>query len=332
MGLAVNSPNTKFCVSSSLLRSFLLLPALFHSGCFALEVGVAPPLGGVPAYEIRAPNGELSLVIGSLHVPHGELRQPAPSVLDTARVYVVEHVESRPQAASPQADARHLRLGPNGVTLRADWAASLSDVDVERLRVNLSCATGVQTPLPLMDKLMLSRSAKLFSMIAYSPCAPLGMMSRDSLLQRAADQRGVVTVALETQKAIEKRRSLLSERVYRATLHHALTTDVDQEFKKIVQALNDGDFESTVTINEQVVGPDEARKYYRIMVKERNQAWMAPLKIQLNQGNAVVLVGAAHLPGREGILALLTKSGYRIREVRLPADDAAITSASVGDR
>ncbi|MHA4868692.1 TraB/GumN family protein [Duganella sp. PWIR1] len=331
MSRAVQSHHNKVQVVGFLLRS-LLLTTLFHSSSFALEAGVMPPFGGVPAYEIRAPNGELSLVIGSLHVPHAELRQPALSVLDAARVYVVEHVENQPQAPSPLADARHLRLGPDGVTRRADWAASLSDVDVETLRANLSCATGVQTPQSFMDLLMLSRSARLFSMIAYSPCAPPGMMSRDSLLQRAADQRGVATVALETQEAIEKRRASISERVYRATLHHALTMDIDKEFKKIVQALNDGDFEAIVTINEQVVGTNEARRYYRIMVKERNQAWMAPLKIQLNQGRAVVLVGAAHLPGREGILALLAKSGYRIREVRLPAADTVITPTSDVDR
>jgi len=88
------------------------------------------------------------------------------------------------------------------------------------------------------------------------------------------------------------------------------------------------------------MGYDRARYWQRLLILGRDDRGlvippsMAPLKIQLNLGRAVVLVGAAHLPGREGILALLAKSGYRIREVRSPVEDSRITpaSASAGDR
>ncbi|QBE66348.1 TraB/GumN family protein [Pseudoduganella lutea] len=45
------------------------------------------------------------------------------------------------------------------------------------------------------------------------------------------------------------------------------------------------------------------------------QSWLVS---ELNSGNAVVAVGAAHLPGPDGLVSLLTQAGYRIRPTRIP--------------
>jgi uncharacterized protein YbaP (TraB family) len=60
------------------------------------------------------------------------------------------------------------------------------------------------------------------------------------------------------------------------------------------------------------------------MVNDRNIAWipvMRPvMRHYLDEGNAVVVVGAAHLPGQSGLIHLLEKSGYAVERISLPAD------------
>ncbi|WP_233874603.1 TraB/GumN family protein [Paraburkholderia adhaesiva] len=62
---------------------------------------------------------------------------------------------------------------------------------------------------------------------------------------------------------------------------------------------------------------EDAATFYRIMIEERNRAWMTPLQRYLDQGNAVVLVGAGHLPSPAGLIRLLTLAGYRVEPTKL---------------
>lgn len=68
--------------------------------------------------------------------------------------------------------------------------------------------------------------------------------------------------------------------------------------------------------------PEDAGLYHRLMAHDRNLAWMPGLRQALNAGGSVVTVGAAHLPGPDGLIALLRADGYRIDETKLPSDTA----------
>ena len=59
-------------------------------GAAALQLGVARADPGVPALQVMAPNGAKSLLIGTLPAAAAGLRQPAATVLDGAKRYVVE--------------------------------------------------------------------------------------------------------------------------------------------------------------------------------------------------------------------------------------------------
>lgn len=49
----------------------------------------------------------------------------------------------------------------------------------------------------------------------------------------------------------------------------------------------------------------------------RNKAWMPALTQALNSGRAFIAVGAAHLGGRNGILPMLQRKGYKITRIPL---------------
>ena len=78
------------------------------------------------------------------------------------------------------------------------------------------------------------------------------MTQRGTALPRWMASKGILYscglngVSLESQRSIEQRRVRMPESINRSTLGHALTTDVAEEFEKIVDALNEGNFDSLI--------------------------------------------------------------------------------------
>lgn len=86
-----------------------------------------------------------------------------------------------------------------------------------------------------------------------------------------------------------------------------------------MRALNQGDYATIAhTVVTSFDNPADAALSHRILVSERNAAWMPRLIAELNAGNAVVAVGAAHLPGSDGLVTLLTNAGYRVKPIVVP--------------
>jgi hypothetical protein len=54
-------------------------------------------------------------------------------------------------------------------------------------------------------------------------------------------------------------------------------------------------------------------KLYKTIVVDRNNKWIGNIKNFLNDsGNTMVIVGAAHLVGPDGLINLLRKQGYKV--------------------
>lgn len=63
-------------------------------------------------------------------------------------------------------------------------------------------------------------------------------------------------------------------------------------------------------------GDQAMNKYMDILLYDRNRKW-AKMLDSLMQGNSLLIaVGAAHLPGENGVIDLLRKEGYTVRPVR----------------
>lgn len=55
----------------------------------------------------------------------------------------------------------------------------------------------------------------------------------------------------------------------------------------------------------------------RIFLEERNIRWIPFIKAMIKTQKVFIAVGAAHLPGPEGLIELLIKEGYELKAVRL---------------
>jgi uncharacterized protein YbaP (TraB family) len=83
--------------------------------------------------------------------------------------------------------------------------------------------------------------------------------------------------------------------------------------KKLVEAWRTGD---TATVEKIVLADLKAEPvlYQRLLV-ERNRNWMPQLENCLRRTSpCFVVVGAAHLVGPQGLLAMLQQRGYRIEQ------------------
>lgn len=54
------------------------------------------------------------------------------------------------------------------------------------------------------------------------------------------------------------------------------------------------------------------------LLRDRNRAWVSQLEQFFRQKRTFVAVGSLHLPGEEGLIALLRKAGYTVKPVRNP--------------
>lgn len=62
---------------------------------------------------------------------------------------------------------------------------------------------------------------------------------------------------------------------------------------------------------------EESPRMYREILKNRNDAWMPKLMGLMREGKrGLVLVGAMHLPGEEGLLKSFARNGYKVERFR----------------
>ena len=285
---------------------------------FATSFSLAAGQRGVPAFQVFSPNGQSNVVIGTVHVPHIALRQPAVSVLDGARTFVIEHTNEGEALDGFDPDAFAGMLQQRNV--RAAWARGLTEQQIARIVANYNCAASKPITVSKFENLLKLRTARLVSAIAFVPCAPAGSLSRDDLLAKAANERRIPVVPLETQQELGVRRASIPPSFHEASLRYALSLDLEKFYGTLAAAVNRGDFDEIERSAAVDVGTAaEGELFKRIMLAERNVAWMPGLRAALDKGQAVVAVGAGHLAGKQGILTLLAQQGYRVEPITLPA-------------
>jgi uncharacterized protein len=88
-----------------------------------------------------------------------------------------------------------------------------------------------------------------------------------------------------------------------------------ETFEIMIKAWREGDVDSLFSMLNK-----EAAKYPHLMAKfltDRNEAWIKPLKRLLGgTEHVMVLVGTGHLGGPKGVIELLRKQGFRVRQVK----------------
>ncbi len=149
----------------------------------------------------------------------------------------------------------------------------------------------------------------------------------DIQLERDARAQGKQLAALETideQIALfrgsdeEKEILLLRELIDSAQQRGGAAAYMDALFAMVVDLYEDGEIGMILEVTQPPMPPEETAATEMILDRllfQRNIIMVERMKSLLARGNAFIAIGAAHLPGEQGVLNLLAEQGYRITRV-----------------
>lgn len=95
----------------------------------------------------------------------------------------------------------------------------------------------------------------------------------------------------------------------------ALVRDFDgqrREFQKMTDAYKNRDLNTLAGLIEE--SPD-MKGYENLLLANRNKNWIPVMQSAMAKNPCFFAVGAGHLPGSEGVIALLRRAGYRVRPI-----------------
>jgi uncharacterized protein YbaP (TraB family) len=296
--------------------------ALF-AGALALLAGVAAATEPVVApapflYEVQGAKARHYL-LGSVHLLPPDAVPPPPA-LDAAyaatRVLVVE--TDLDALGTPELQQRMAGAA------REDRPGGLEAQVGKKLYARLQQrARELGMPTPLCAEL---RAWFCALALELHPLQQAGFSPTHGIDRRyyaIAREDGRPVVSLETPEfqigLFAQMPEKMSKQMLAATLDEATTQS--QTPAELLRMWREGDLAAL----EQVVR-DLRKRYpdlYARILADRTRAWVAPLAERLGQDTPMlVVVGAAHLPGADGLIALLKEQGFEAKPVTAVAEAA----------
>jgi len=144
----------------------------------------------------------------------------------------------------------------------------------------------------------------------------------DLMLYQQAQEQGKPVYELESADEQISIFSDMSEADQIMMLRDAVDTyrDLSQQTEKLVQAYLARDLAEMWKINQESAGgdadlKDASERFERKLLDDRNVRMVERMQPQLQQGGAFVAIGALHLYGARGVLALLQRAGWKVTRV-----------------
>jgi uncharacterized protein YbaP (TraB family) len=297
-----------------------LLPELRQSGKLApLEAAAAAtPAGEGKFYRIGRPGETASFLYGTMHLsdPRLDLLPEARKAFGAADTLVIETTDALDPATTTammlaRPDLLYLPPGRKLSDILTDPQAVAVTAELERLGIPAASVetlqpwfVAVSLMLPACETARLAEGQKPLdlALAAEAKAADkrvLGLESGGEQLEALASMSGDLQVA-----------SLVS------TL--ALGDRLPDLFETMTQLYLDGRIALISPLVEVLMPPGsaalarEAGAFERRLVNDRNHRMAERLAPLLQPGGVFVAVGALHLPGDEGLVALLKAQGYAV--------------------
>lgn len=139
----------------------------------------------------------------------------------------------------------------------------------------------------------------------------------DMYFFKTAKKNGKKIVGLETmEEQINTLKSIPLNTQAKSLLNAVRNQGTEDNFdmKKIMKWYTDGNLDSLATITDIYFAEDkkEQKEFNDNFLDSRNKTMVKRMIQYLKNGNAFIAVGAAHLPGENGIIELLRRKGYTV--------------------
>ncbi len=141
----------------------------------------------------------------------------------------------------------------------------------------------------------------------------------DFALQLEAIKQGKPTHGLETITEQMQTFDGLSLPDQVALLAHTVAnaSRLDAQFDELLTTYLARDLDALVALEVKYRPADDTayRAFMDRLLRQRNLRMLERMQPRLKEGDAFIAVGALHLPGEEGLLRLLRRSGYRVTPI-----------------
>lgn len=198
---------------------------------------------------------------------------------------------------------------PDGKTLK-DFLTAEQFLKVDEMMKNLLgySVENVKMVKPMLLTVMALTSPKAIG------CTPTAY---DVVLMRNAVAKKTPIVGLETvasQLAVIDSNPLKKQAddLYKMAQDPQKSID---ELKKLMAAYKTRDTEKLFTAANSNLTKD--KEFVTRLLDDRNKAWIPKLETAFKEKPTFVAVGAGHLGGKNGVIKLLRKKGYRVTPVKL---------------
>lgn len=253
-------------------------------------------------------DGRTSWLVGSLHLLPPEA-YPLPAAVEAAFQSADTLIEEADpdELKAPEAAGELLKRAffPPGQTLQGSVAASTYKVIAERATKAGLPMEAVQRMRPWMVAITLA--ALEMQSAGFDPALGIDRHFRD---RAVAMKKPVQTLeaALDQIAMLESLGPALQDALVLESLQGA-STEVSQ-VRTLMAAWLAGD--ATVIERLLVDTAKDAPAIHQALLIDRNKRWVPKIEACLAAGRCMVVVGAGHLVGTDGLVDLLSRRGYRL--------------------
>jgi uncharacterized protein YbaP (TraB family) len=289
----------------------LLIPA-----AFLLPIAAQQPLPVAAAtrhclWRVEG-HGKAVYLLGSVHFLKAEdypLPAPIEAAFTNARIVAFETDIGAMQGPETQLQLLSKATLPQGQTLRDQLSPSLYTRFTNQLEQTGLPAAMVASLKPAVAAMALE--AVELQKLGYDPEYGL-----DKHFYNRARKAGKQVVPLET---VEFQIGLLTglskeegELVVKTTLEEIDKTKT--EVRELLKAWQTGDADALEKMLNEA--SREAPAIFKRLVTDRNERWLPQIEAWLrDDSDVIVIVGAGHLVGKEGVVELLRKKGFKVTQL-----------------
>jgi uncharacterized protein YbaP (TraB family) len=253
-------------------------------------------------------DGRTSWLVGSLHLLPPEA-YPLPTAVEaafqSADTLIEEADPDELKAPEAAADLLKRAFFPPGQTLQGSVAASTYKVIVERATKAGLPMEAVQRMRPWMVAITLA--ALEMQSAGFDPALGIDRHFRD---RAVAMKKPVQTLeaAMDQIAMLESLGPALQDALVIESLQGA-STEVSQ-VRTLVAAWLAGD--ASVLERLLVDTAKDSPAIHQALLIDRNKRWVPKIEACMAAGRCMVVVGAGHLVGTDGLVDLLSRRGYRL--------------------
>jgi len=271
-------------------------------------------------WRIEKPDVISSYLLGTMHVSDARITampQPAQKALGLAKTVVLEIENMSPTAMmKAAATAPQLMIYVDGSRLDQ----RLTKAEFEQISALLG-----KTGLPRhMNKVL--RPWMISIMLAVPDCerqrAASGQLALDQRIGNKARKQGTPVVGLETVEDQLKSMAGVPEKDQLAMLRVSLAFIKQRQdlFETLIQAYTKRDLGVILALSDgmaKIAGMKNSgfASFSRELISKRNRKMFKGSLPIVDKGGAFVAVGAAHLIGETGLVALYRKAGFTVSAV-----------------